>query len=1354
MAAGAHPIEEGAPEPLGASLVGDGVNFAVWSSAAEAIEVCLFDAEGAEIARLPLPGRTGPVFHGRIAGLGAGARYGLRAHGVFAPERGLRFDPSKLLIDPYARALDSQIRLHPTMSVHGEDSAPYVAKALVQPATEARRRPPLKTAWADTVIYELHVRGFTRLNPDIPEQMRGTFAGLAHPAAIAHLLRLGVTAVELLPCMAWMDERHLPPLNLTNYWGYNPVAWMTPDPRLAPGGWAEVRAATDALAAAGIETLLDVVFNHSGESDELGPTLSLRGLDNAGYYRLQAGRPDRYVNDAGTGNVLALERPAGMRLAMDTLRTWATLGGIEGFRFDLATTLGRGPAGFDPASPLLAAIDQDPALRDLKLIAEPWDCGLDGYQLGRFPAAWGEWNDHFRDDVRGFWRGGPITLGKLATRLSGSQDVFVGKRPSRSINFVTAHDGFTLADLVTYEVKRNWANGEDNRDGSDHEGSWNNGVEGPSDEPVVRAARLSDQRALLSTLILARGTPMIAMGAEFGHSQAGANNAYTQDNETSWLDWAAADESLAGFTARLIAARRSHPALRQDRFLTGRLLADEPFADVEWRRADGSPLSAYDWDAADGATLVVGLAASEDAVLDRVVLAIHRARSPAEAMLPGTRDGHAWRILADSANPEREGDVEGRVSLSARSVLLLGEVETATPTTRPTNTEALARLAAAAGVAPEWRGFDGEAHPVSADTQTALLAAMGLPAGSTGEALTSLDRLAAQRDRRALPAALTATAETAFTLPLRFNPAHPAPRTWIEIRGDGVGVRRLATGVDAPITHAMAADGREVATLALAAPPLPAGRYEVRREDAPDALCRLTVAPERCFLPPDFAEGARISGLATQLYSLRRAGDQGIGDLTTLGDLAAASAAHGFAVVGINPLHTLFNGDRERASPYYPSDRRFLDPIYLDVPGAGAVSRSELIDYPAVWGAKLAALEAAYAAGVDDAALEAFIVAGGEDLARFALFETIADAHPGQDWRSWPEALRTPHAARASAFAQAHAPRLRFHQYLQWRADAELGAAARRGGLSLGLCRDLAVAAAPDGAEAWAMADLLAKGVAIGAPPDAFAPQGQVWGAPPFNPHALTADGYRAYGRMLAANMRHAGALRVDHALGLARQFWAPHGAEGADGAYVAFPLDDLLGQLALESWQARCVVVGEDLGVVPDGLRAALTGRNVLGYRVLPFERDEGGFTPPEAYASKAWACVGTHDLPPLKGWWAGAEIDERQALGLTPADQAAQERAQRARDRADLVAALGTGDANGPMTDNLAELIHAFVARSASLIAVAQADDLAGETVGVNLPGTDRERPNWRRRLATPLARLFDSPRAQAILRGMAQR
>ena len=682
---------DGAPEPLGVTPRGDGVNVAVFSAHASAIEFCLFEGER-EVRRVRLRGRTGNVFHDQVDSVAPGARYGLRARGPFLPREGHWFNPAKLLIDPYARAIDRAFAQHASMlgyriqesqsalSIDDTDSAPFMPKGIVLGGESPLGSNAPLVPWSRTVLYELHVRGFTARHPGIPQDLRGRFAGLAHPAAIEHLVRIGITTVEIMPAAAWIEERHLAARGLRNYWGYNPVAFMAPDLVLAPGGWAEIRATIAALAEAGIEVILDVVLNHSGEGDAFGPTLSLRGLDNATYYRSLPGAPWRYADDTGCGNAIALDRPAPLRLAMDTLRWWAGQAGVHGFRFDLATTLGRREDGFDPAAPLLSAIAQDPLLRDLKLIAEPWDVGPGGYRLGAFPAAWGEWNDRFRDGVRRFWRGDAGQLGELATRLAGSSDLFAARGvASRSVNFVVAHDGFTLADLVSYTNKINVANGEENRDGTDANYSWNNGVDGPSHDPAIVAARMRDQRALMATLILARGTPMLAMGSEFGHSQDGNNNVYAQDNPAAWLDWGIVDAGLLAWTRLVLRIRQEYGLLRGDRFLTGEPVDISLFPDVEWRDAAGRVMTPDAWQASDGNALVMTLAgpAETSGATDRLSVVLHRGQSDTLVVLPPPRAGYAWSLIANSAaDPESIHSTiisEPAITVSARAVLVLVE---------------------------------------------------------------------------------------------------------------------------------------------------------------------------------------------------------------------------------------------------------------------------------------------------------------------------------------------------------------------------------------------------------------------------------------------------------------------------------------------------------------------------------------------------------------------------------------------------------------------------------------------------------------------------------------------------------
>ncbi|MEC3949710.1 glycogen debranching protein GlgX [Sphingobium sp. HWE2-09] len=571
---------------MGPMVSATGTRFTVWSPEATQLWLCLFDDADRE-TRIPMLRDADGCWHAEAAGVGAGARYGLRADGPYDPEAGLWFDPDKLLLDPYAQAIDRPFHYDPTLGTprgEGSDTAPLMPKGVVMaPATPLPPEPPRFAPGG--LIYEVQVRGFTMLHPDVPSAQRGTIAALAHPAIIAHLKSLYVSAIELMPINAWIDERHLGPLGLTNAWGYNPVSYFALDPRLAPGGMAELRDTVAALHDAGIGVILDMVYNHDGESDAQGPTLSLRGLDARGYFRHDT--DGRLINDTGTGNSIACNAPIARRLILNSLRHFVTLARIDGFRFDLGPALGRMADGFDPHAPLLQEMRADPILADRILIAEPWDIGPGGYQLGHFGEGWLEWNDRYRDDMRRFWRGDAGMLGALATRLAGSSDIFTGSA-TRSVNFLAAHDGFTLADLTAYEQRHNDANGEENRDGHGENFSWNNGVEGPRDDATVEAARTRDIKALLATLFASRGTIMLTAGDEFGRTQQGNNNAYAQDNAIGWIDWEGRDRDLEAHSFALAALRADTPDLHG---VT--LLSD---ADVEWLDYEGQPLTVAQWE--------------------------------------------------------------------------------------------------------------------------------------------------------------------------------------------------------------------------------------------------------------------------------------------------------------------------------------------------------------------------------------------------------------------------------------------------------------------------------------------------------------------------------------------------------------------------------------------------------------------------------------------------------------------------------------------------------------------------------------------------------------------------------------
>ncbi|ARP86435.1 glycogen debranching protein GlgX [Bordetella genomosp. 9] len=684
-------LSPGMPYPLGATSDGLGVNFAVFSANATRIDLCIFDARGRkEIRRMPLPECTDEIWHGYLPDAAPGLVYGYRAYGPYDPKHGHRFNPHKLLLDPYARELIGPLRW--TDALFGyrvgharadlvpdrRDSAPAMPKAVVtdNAFNWGESRPP-RTPWEHTLIYEAHVRGVSMRRDDIWPHLRGTVTALSNPRFIDHLHKIGVTAIELLPVHAFLQDKFLVERGLSNYWGYSTLSYFAPEPSyLSQGGPNDLRMAIRRLQAAGIEVILDVVYNHTCEGNELGPTLSWRGLDNASYYRLIPGDERYYINDTGCGNTVNLSHPRVLQMVLDSLRHWATSYRVDGFRFDLGVTLGREGTGFDPGSGFFDAILQDPVLSRLKLISEPWDIGPDGYQLGQHPPGFAEWNDKFRDTVRRFWRGDPGQRGELAERMAGSSDLFDRRhrRPWSSINFVAAHDGFTVRDVVSYNEKHNEANGEEGRDGHNENCSRNWGVEGPTDDPQILHVRRRVQRALLASALLSYGTPMLLAGDEFGNSQDGNNNAYCQDNPVSWLDWdqAASQEGrdLTQFVARVAACRRQHASLRSTRYMNAHQEAAPGIPGVTWFDVDGHPMTQAAWRDPEGRALGLRRAIGTREGLDVTLTLMNGSDSDVSFALP--RD-MAWRMLVDSTRPEvPEHNVHGNhVTVHAHGIALL-----------------------------------------------------------------------------------------------------------------------------------------------------------------------------------------------------------------------------------------------------------------------------------------------------------------------------------------------------------------------------------------------------------------------------------------------------------------------------------------------------------------------------------------------------------------------------------------------------------------------------------------------------------------------------------------------------------
>ncbi|HKO93773.1 MAG TPA: glycogen debranching protein GlgX, partial [Polyangiaceae bacterium] len=690
----------GLPYPLGAAWDGRGVNFALYSENAERVELCLFDELDQE-TRVWLEHQTAFVWHTYVPRLRPGQRYGFRVHGPYDPERGLRFNPAVVLLDPYAKALagteDWQRGCFAYDVIGGDDRRKYAGAALgaprgvvIDPKFDWEGDTPPRTPLHKTVIYEAHVRGFSARHPDVPEALRGTYAGLAVPAVIKYLRELGVTAIELMPIHAFVDDQHLLDKGLRNYWGYNSIGFFAPDVRYKsrpePGSEvADFKRMVKELHRAGIEVILDVVYNHTAEGNHLGPTFSFKGIDNQVYYRLVEEQPRYYFDYTGTGNTLNVRHPQVLKLIMDSLRYWVEEMHVDGFRFDLASALARQLHDVDQLSSFFTLIHDSPALRQVKMIAEPWDVGEGGYQVGNFPVRWAEWNGRYRDNVRAFWKGDGGKAADLGYRLTGSSDLYElnGRKPSASINFITAHDGFTLNDLVSYDHKHNEANGEGNHDGSDNEHSWNCGAEGPSEDPDVRRLRARQRRNLLATLLLSQGTPMLVAGDEFARTQQGNNNAYCQDNELSWLDWDWRDEQreLHQFTQRVLELRRQHPALHRSKFFQGRPIQNSNLSDLAWFRHDGQPMSSEDWDNTETRCMCMFLAGRgiDDVdehgwplVDDDLLLAINSSHLDLPLVMPNVQSVDVWELLLDTSDSPSDGKLprQATTTLPARSLKL------------------------------------------------------------------------------------------------------------------------------------------------------------------------------------------------------------------------------------------------------------------------------------------------------------------------------------------------------------------------------------------------------------------------------------------------------------------------------------------------------------------------------------------------------------------------------------------------------------------------------------------------------------------------------------------------------------
>ena len=1235
---------------LGATVHADGTRFALWSHHAKAVTLCLF--EGETERRVPLS-RNGDVWSVDVPGVGAGALYGYRVDGPWAPHDGHRFNANKLLIDPYARALSGRITEHPAIYGHqpgddllfnDTDSAPFMPRCVVVEDGAPLQWERPGTLWSDTLIYEAHIKGLTQRHPDVPEAVRGTADAVPH--LVDYIRDLGVTAVEFLPLQTFFSEPRLTQMGLSNYWGYNPVNYFVPHADyLGPEGEAGLREAVHALHGAGIEVILDVVYNHTAESWHLGPTLSFKGIDNASYYALQDDRR-YYVNHTGTGNMLDMRCAAVRELTLASLRYWREQFGVDGFRFDLAPTLGRMGGGFDSGAPLLEAMEADPVLASAKLIAEPWDIGPHGYQLGNFPDEWAEWNDEYRDAARSFWRGDPGAHRSLAGKLLGSAERFDGRPAWSSVNFLAAHDGFTLHDTVSYTHKHNHANGEENRDGHGHNLSDNMGAEGTSDDAGVQTRRRARKTAMAATLLLSQGTPMWLAGDEWGQTQGGNNNAYCQDNDTTWLQWAGADEDLLAEVKALIALRKRYPHFRQARHLHGETIPGTTLRDAVWITPQGREMTDADW-ACDGLSCF-GLALAVNGE-PTVAIFLNRA-GDTHVSLPGWTCVHGSETLS--------GDAVAVFELPA------GQLPAWESGAELAHADAM-------GLYRDYHTITGERVAMPDATRTAILDALGV-------------------DRTRKPA-------------LSFTQDAPGPDVF--------------------------------------------GAQELR-------------------------DHSGVWGVTLPLYGLQSERNWGVGDFEDLSRAAEALAPLGADFIGLNPVHALYPAAPHLYAPYSVSSRQWLNVMHIapdllpewnghrpDIPAG------EVVDYAASYAAKHAAFEDAFAAfealsprTKRKRAFKTFVEAGGESLHLHALYNTLFEQLPTDrqtyaGWQNFAPQHRDPRSEASQAFAQEHADRIRYHQYLQWNAGLQLNAAqdrAQASGMRVGLYLDFAVGVNAGSSDVWQRRGAFVPSVSLGAPGDAANPDGQRWELAPLRPDRFGegAASERAFRAALRATMRSAGAVRVDHVLGLLRAFWIP---QDAPGGYVSYPFERMVDIIAEESRAANCIVFGEDLGTVPSGFRERMASRGLMGCAVQLIERGHHGeLLPPDAARALSVTAWTNHDFPTVQGFWTGEDLRWRERLGIG-ANSLPFEREQRARDREALARMAGLDSVPSELDADAMAALQAALARSPALAFAVPVEDLLLSPHQPNLPGTTTEAPNWRRRVPVPVEHLATHPALVTIARAI---
>lgn len=1478
---------EGQPYPLGATWDGAGVNFALYSQHADAVSLCLFQSPNQKVESLciPMKNRTHYVWHCYIMGVRPGQLYGYRVQGPYDPSRGHRFNSSKLLIDPYTLAIGRDLTWHPSLFGYEHpynfnkpdltDSAPYAPLgAVIDPSFQWGDDRPPKTAWRDTIIYEVHLAGFTQLNQLIPERLRGTYIGFASDAVIDYLKGLGVTAVEFLPLQHSISEYHLVTRGLENYWGYNPISFFAPNRRYSSGQHEtaaihEFKSMVRILHQAGIEVIIDVVYNHTAESDHTGPTLSFRGIDNLSYYRHYPDRLDLYQDFTGCGNTLLLRNPRVLQMIMDSLRYWVEEMHVDGFRFDLASALARELFEVDRLASFFDTIQQDPVVSQVKLIAEPWDLGEDGYQVGNFPPGWSEWNGDYRDSIRKVINHHNGNLSDLVTRISGSSDLYgrEDRRPQASINFITSHDGFTLRDLVSYDQKHNQKNGWDNLDGHDQNFSRNYGIEGDTDDATINQIRLQTQKNFIAILLLSHGVPMLHAGDEMNRTQSGNNNSYCQANEISLIDWSTDDvgRELRVHTRFLIHLRKQNEVLRRTNFFLGEKQSVMDMKDVYWLHPDNREMTDSDW---QNQNQVFGmLLPSEFGVRpdfyqtlegDTLLILFNFSSTGINFQLPSFLAAR-WRIILrtdqkilTNQDLERmdqntsgyfiEPDTneflglaqkriaDGRFYLSTESIQLpafttiIFKAERGwkeAHVRRDARKRFLTQLTDLVGIESSYTDLSGKVQTLTEVELYRMLRACGLPIRDS----SYLEQVWQNRNFD-----LWHTIADPVVVATRNNEAHyrsPAPdlripesvveQIIVSIK-DEAGTELAKFKLDRKdakqaieliesrrIRYVSDLFGKNIKDqnqrilhLKMRIPiVLQNGYYQLSYifENKEIATSMVAICPEKAF---DFFENVEssvkppsVAGISVQLYALRSRQNLGIGDFQDLLILGRIASKAGYRVIGISPFHSLFLNRPELRSPYYPSSRLSIQPVYIhfrqlpewklcDEARARmsslrdvilAEKRKDTIDYAAIYGWKKDILNDLFHCFTNhpDFELERSELENWSQknphIRIQSMFEVVDEVFGSIEP---PADLFQPTSSWFQAFNQDHKQQIDFYVYMYWRANWQFEQVRQElRSIGISVYVDLAVGTAPNGSEA-VINDILRPGLIsrlarAGAPPDQFSPLGQNWGLSVWVPNSLKKYQYKPFIDLLRSNMLKNGILRIDHIMWLYRLFWIVEEVNGTAKGYIRYDSQALFALLALESRRNSTAIVGEDLGTVPDEVRIEMQRRLLYSWKVLYFEKDFGSteFRKPDQYPRESIATVNTHDLPTLAGFWNGRDIEERERIGLLSKEQANSAQEDRRQEREALLRALESADLSfedlaedSSMDPELSAAIHKYVSLSNSQLFIVSYDDLTGEMDQPNLPGTVNEYPCWKLRNQVYLEDINENPYWIAINEAMKDR